>query len=1726
MGHNDRLGHSDRSRPRHGALLLTICATLALAALAFAAPAPASAAVPSRPFQEVFGSVAKPRLTAVEALAFDRAGSNLLAVDREAANEEQQLTIEADANLGGTYALEFEGQKTGWEGEAELHGGEAGTGDIVATKGSGNASLPFAVHGDINKGSTAVTNFSSLVGSPQAGKPIEGQGIPAGTTIVSCSPSCSSGATELTLSAAATQTIAGFFNAYLFTPTKTITELATESGTFQAGYAIEGEGIPAGTTIVSCSPSCGAGATSLTLSENIGGRASETLHAGSLQVTNVSGGPFAEGNAIVGEGIQLGTTIASCSPSCASPSSLTISKPPTATATGVALTAGSLKATAMHTTSGALVVGEQLSGTGVLPGTLVTAVDEGAGTITLDRPPASSGVASDLAADLLAQSTTLLGRDIKEALEALPSVGAGNFNFDNPTERTATRVVRPLSFTGALAQLPMPLISCDGSGLTGTNPTCAVQELHAGHPIQLDRFHQDGTPSPFAALGSPAIDGKSGPGGLPCAQEPASCDATPQGGLERSYQSQVAIDESPFATAGDIYITQEAARLVDVFGADGGYLGQITASGKGVLRNPCGAAVDSSGALYIADERGIHKYSAAAGPPYQATPVADFTTVSKPCSLAAGAGPTAGHLFAVKLLGGGVFELDTDTGEVVCTPVTPDPTGNNNAYSATVDPADGRLFVSSSVDRGVNEYDASDCSGSTPLEPLSRAPLPPGAPEPSTGIAVNPASGELYVGQVYQGGKIETYSAIAKPIVATAAPSGLGGGGATLNGTVNPNGFGLEGCSFEWGLAGAAYEHIEACAESAGEIGAGKAPVPVHLQLSGLSPGAAYHYRLTATNSVGAVEGDERSFFAAGPPALRAETIARVSDTEALLEAEIQPRGFPTRYRVEYGPTAAYGQFSATRSLGSADGSFHQVAVRLTGLAPHTTYHWRFLADNTDEAIPGTGASAGEDRTLATFGRPAPEGGCANEPSRIGPAAYLPDCRAYELVSPLDKNNGDIVPPLQPGGFGAKEGIEQSAVSGDRIAYSSRTAFAGAEGAPISSQYIAQRLSGREWTTHAVNPPRGRLIAENGSGALTAEYEAFSPDLCTGWLRTLAEPVLAEGGVAGFPNIYQRHDGLCGGSGYEAVTRSEPTTARAGEYYELQPQGFSADASRTVYLAPDSLAVDEGPQPPPQPAACSSEVVNCSYRLYEYDSASAKTRYVCILPGGEPVSANCSAGSLGLHPRHDSSLQNAVSADGRRVFWSVPPGGGNGGYGAAPIYVRIDAARTVAVSQAAEALSGTTGSWFWGAARDGSRALFTTTKPGTEISDLYSFDVDQEATKKIAGKVIGVAGMSEDAKRVYFASREAIGGSGPNGEGAEAQAGQPNLYFFDPQSSSYRFIATLAEADTVADGAGTSSPVSPTSIRHSARVIPDGSVLAFSSFASLTGYDNTDAVSGNADTEAFIYEAAADGGAGRLLCASCNPTGSRPAGQDANPDPEEFWVAARVPVWQNSLYATRALSEDGSRLLFDSNDALSLRDANGRQDVYEWEAPGKGSCTAESSSYSPANDGCLYLISSGQAAGDSELRDTDPSGNNVFFATSQSLLPQDYGLIDLYDARVDGGLPLPAAPAPACEGEACQSPPAAPATSTPGSTAFHGPGNLEATAHGGPSRCAKPARRAQKLSGRAGKLRRNAKKVARRNPRKAAAMRRKSARYAKQAKRQSRQARHCRARARKQRRKR
>jgi hypothetical protein len=173
-------------------------------------------------------------------------------------------------------------------------------------------------------------------------------------------------------------------------------------------------------------------------------------------------------------------------------------------------------------------------------------------------------------------------------------------------------------------------------------------------------------------------------------------------------------------------------------------------------------------------------------------------------------------------------------------------------------------------------------------------------------------------------------------------------------------------------------------------------------------------------------------------------------------------------------------------------------------------------------------------------------------------------------------------------------------------------------------------------------------------------------------------------------------------------------------------------------------------------------------------------------------------------------------------------------------------------------------------------------------------------------------------------------------------------------------------------------------------------------------------------------------------------------------------------------------------LFFDSYEGLVPQDTNGAEDVYQFEPPGVGECTASSATFVVASGGCVGLVSSGTSPEESWFFDASQSGGDVFFLTAAQLSHSDTDTaLDIYDAHEcqsgEDCSPAPPAPVPACEGDACQSPVAAPEDPTPGSLTYSGPGNPTAS-----TVVAKPKSRSKPVRCRKGLLRKHGKCVKKR----------------------------------------
>jgi hypothetical protein len=886
---------------------------------------------------------------------------------------------------------------------------------------------------------------------------------------------------------------------------------------------------------------------------------------------------------------------------------------------------------------------------------------------------------------------------------------------------------------------------------------------------------------------------------------------------------------------------------------------------------------------------------------------------------------------------------------------------------------------------------------------------------------------------VLLGGVVLSASALAaapeKPLTVSPAAS-VTATSAKLEGVLNP------------GAAGAAGEYQFLYNVGSECTGGSAAPEPAGIALglkgeaesvavSGLLPGMQYTFCLFERNAAEETAiGQPVSFTTpAVAPVVSEEFASDVTADGATLGATIDPGGSATTYRFEYGTTVAYGQSTPESASVGEDDTGHAASVHIQGLQAGTVYHYRVVA--TSAVVPG--GVAGPDRVFTT--------------QVVGVSGQLPDGRAYELVTPADKGGGALAPPEVGSGIEGEiytvDGF-QASVSGDGFAYWATTPFPGSrEGG--ADEYLASRGAGG-WSSQDLIPPQALTFGV----VQFPEVAAFSPDLSKMALedgpgngKGQDSPPLVSGEPANNENLFL---GDTGSGSYQLMDLTPPGVNPSPAIFE----GASADFSHVVFgdsakLTPEAL----------EPTGNVTEE-----NLYQW--AGGAVSLVSQVPtapatrcGSGAGEAPCSAvlaaavgsGSRGNVPPIGGAL-NAVSADGSKVFFENIRAGGFDEGSENQLYVREGGVTTVEVSASQK----TNGSGPGGtdprgplnptyrlASTDGSKVFFTSceqlTNDSTAVAppagpvcaggeDLYQYDtasgvltdlsVDHTPGDSDGANVQGVLGASADGSYVYFVA------SGVLANGAES--GGDNLYVSHDGTTMF-----------IANGG--------IEVSH-ARVTPDGLHLAFDSTASLTGYENA------GFDEIFLYDAASS----VLRCVSCNPTGERPIGSSTLNGVEDGTRAVAGGGF-GFEYLPRDLSEDGSRVFFDSSDALVPGDVNGKQDVYEWEG------------------GRLYLLSSGTSSEASTFLDASPNGNDVFFETASQLVGQDTDDdLDIYDARVGGGFPV-VAPVSPCVGEACRpAPSGSPVVGVPGSVGFAGVGNLTPAPVGGVVVKSRPLTRAQKLA--------------------------------------------------------
>lgn len=1101
---------------------------------------------------------------------------------------------------------------------------------------------------------------------------------------------------------------------------------------------------------------------------------------------------------------------------------------------------------------------------------------------------------------------------------------------------------------------------------------------------RIEKFDASGNPVNFSATGTNKIEGLDSTG---------------------SFLAQIAVDNSTGAQKGDIYVA--TGSHVAIFASSGESLGELNGSiesevpaTSGEWGMPCGVAVDKEGDVYVGLSSGhVFKYVPSGNPAVNTDFGASLNGLESVCSLAV---DSAGSVYATGWFGGPVHKYEAlQFGALQAS-------GTQVVESATavaVDASDDHVYVDQF--RTVSEYDSTG----------NQVTVSEGGRGTSTESHALAAGGDTVYLADDQSKQIDVLGpAVMLPDATATEAVGVTTTSETLHGAVNPDGVPITACRFEYGSSG--FTDSAPCSP---DPGAGSELVEVSATVTGLTPNTAYKFRVVAENSNGSTAGQPVGFTTLSTPLLSFDSPREVTYESASVEAQIAPMAASASYRIEYGPSAAYGQRApaAEATIKSSGVNTEYVTVKqpLSGLQPGATYHYRVVATNQ------YGTTAGEDRILNVPPAPATVAdGCANAAIRQAQqASLLPECRAFEMVSPVDKQGGDIA---------AVPRRTQAAIDGNSIKYTSKTAFGDAIGSEApGAEYIADR-SAEGWATHSINPAQGSVFLGTFE---PSSYQALSPDLTKGVFfgRT---PVLAgHPNVERVSNLYLRNDLQTPGAGdYEllsdAVSPLQPPKG-LGTKPEILFDAASADWSRIIFESDQDLTANTAGMSPSHP------------KVYEWHNGVVE--FIGILPdsacGTPPCLAEESIGGNGAGISNEGYwTKDSISADGSRIVFEGGPLSSaydtqsNSYPTLGDLYMRTDKTTTIQVnaSERTERLPDGHQARFVAATADDSKVFFETSEELTDglppLSDsedayLYRYDLEAPVGKRltlIAPEVDrGPApAISEDGSFVYFLANRVPGQPVPEGY-AKAR----NLFVWHDGTIHY---VAFRRGSTKGEGPrwGESGSIYPL-IQDEFRMSADGRKIVFASTepadARRAGVRND-----NGHVLMFVY----DYDTGKLTCISCDPSGEQPTSNAQIEGRDQYGTV-------NGLqYLSNAMTRDGRYVFFDTGDPLVPQDVNGRYDVYEYDT-----VTGE-----------LYLLSDGRCGCDTTFVDATPDGSDVFFTTRQRLVAADRDTeLDLYDVRVNGGIAVQnQAPAAACAGEECRGPAgSAPVFSVPSSATFVGEGN-------------------------------------------------------------------------------
>lgn len=799
-------------------------------------------------------------------------------------------------------------------------------------------------------------------------------------------------------------------------------------------------------------------------------------------------------------------------------------------------------------------------------------------------------------------------------------------------------------------------------------------------------------------------------------------------------------------------------------------------------------------------------------------------------------------------------------------------------------------------------------------------------------------------------------------------------------------------------------------------------PTEVAGDLPSLEPDKTYYIRVFAASEPEpgvpstATSSPPVGFETAGSP--RAETLAlhALHGESIRFLAWVEPHGLDTHYRFQYvadaqfakpGAEGGFAKAESTPELDAGAGARTVVepqqvvygypattlGVDVPGALAGVTYHYRIVASNAE----GTATGVEQTLTVPAAPRSAPEPSCPNAGLRTGLSAHLPDCRAYEQLTPVQKEGAFDPFSYAPFGFGGVAVAED----GDHLLLDYPFTRWGSAPHDGQSPYFFSRQEGGGWqmTGATVQPEAGFDVYEP---------ELYNPDL-TRFAFSALHASIGNSTPAAEENVALR-SGTPGGPYAQAAALTEnQLPGRHGGWVAA-----SEDFSKLVLSLEDHALI----------GGHFTGTLSGS-DLYEDSRGQLRQLNVSGPAPGSTIGACGAVMAQGLGEGGGSmSARHAVSADGRRVFFEAVSGSNCSE--SKHLYMRVDGgepgAETVDLGAFTYLAANSAGSEVLLEARGGETAELLLYNTETELAaSLLSVNHASEFRLQV----------SEDFNTIYFSSPEQLTPEAP------------------PGIDTYRY-------DIAAHALHFAFPGSP-----GGQISPDGRYVFFAGGVTGVPGGGLNADPNEAverSPQVFRYDSAQNL-IQCVSCASPfdpEPTLGAWATTDDFGSNETHLLQPRNGTPRLSL-----VSANGDFAFFETAAALLPSDQNGEippekggcstcgderpggtpsNDIYEWRRAGLDGCSHP--------QGCLSLITPGTDGWLVALLGSTPSGNDVFFATRSQLLPSDTdGAEDIYDARINGGFPEAVHPVE-CEGDACSTPFAAPNDLTPSSATFQGAGNL------------------------------------------------------------------------------